>query len=196
MAESEFGPRRTTGSAPGWGSLALTGLLLASGLLFAVLYHLSNNAEHHSFNAGAAAPYAVHVTLGRQYELSTPGGVKWLAAQGVTAAQVSCTYYRRGGGGGALALTALGSDTRTVHAVATFIGPVTDSIHLQCTEVAGSYVDDADNGASDPAGLFILLATVSLSAGALLAMSVLYRRTAVSAGEGFGGDDGHIATDI
>ncbi len=164
-------PRASAGAA------ALAVLLLALGVVFALLYHAKNNEEHHSFNAGARAAYSVHLTKGKQYELSTPGGVKRLDSEGIVVGSVGCTYSPVGSGGsGPLTLAFLGADTRTVHAIATFQSPVTGRVHIQCTQLGGAYIDDADDAPGDPAGLFILLATCAFTAGAALGLSVLYRR--------------------
>jgi len=156
---------------------SLAVLLLALGVSFAVLYRITDNAEHHSFNAGAKAPDSVHVTAGKQYEISTPGGVKRLAGNGIAGGAVTCTYSTLDGSeGGQLTVAPLGVDTRTVHAIATFVAPITAQVRIKCSGMSGVFVDDSDDAAADPAGLFILLTTIALAAGAALAMSVLYRR--------------------
>lgn len=153
-------------------------VLLALGVVFAVLYRVEDSAEHHSYNAGARAANTVHVTLGNQYEISTPGGINTLVDHGVSINNFSCTFTQAGAGPRELDVTALGSSTRTVHAVATFIGPVTGQIHLACDGfVGGVYVDDADGVAADPAGLFLLLATIAFTFGAAFGLSALYRRS-------------------
>jgi hypothetical protein len=153
--------------------------LLVLGVVFGALYHVENGREHHSYNAGAKAPDLVRVTLGKQYEVSTPGGIDALIHHGVSIDSISCTYSQAGTGSSSRELdtTALGSSTRTVHAVATFVAPVTGDIHLACQGFTGGvFVDDADDVAADPAGLLLLLATIALTIGAALALSVLYRR--------------------
>ncbi len=149
--------------------------LLACAVVFGVSYRIADRSENHSYNAGATPHFPVHVTLGKQYELSTPGGLDALNRQGIVAGSVACTWS---GGGiqSSLGISSL-AGTRTVHAFATFTGPTTGEISIRCANVPELFVDDADNAASDPAGLFVLLATVSLTAGAALAMSELYRRS-------------------
>jgi hypothetical protein len=158
---------------------ALAIVLLALAIVFAVLYWIENHSEHHSYNAGARAPQTVHVTKNKQYEISVPGGVKRLAAEGIPGGNVTCTYTTStvtGSVGQALSVTALGSDTRTVHAVATFVAPVTGQIHIACAHVASVFVDDADDVSADPAGLFIVLTTIALTLAAALGLSALYGR--------------------
>jgi hypothetical protein len=153
-------------------------VLLALGVVFAVLYRVENGAEHHSYNAGARAANTVHVTLGQQYEISTPGGINTLLDHGVSIDKFTCSFAQAGTGAtNELDVTPLGSSTRTVHAVATFIGPVTGQVHIACNGfVGGVYVDDADDAPADPAGRFLLLATIAFTFGAALGMSALYRR--------------------
>jgi hypothetical protein len=157
-------------------------VLLALGVVFVVLYRVENGAEHHSYNAGARAANTVHVTLGKQYEISTPGGINTLVDHGVSITNFTCTFAQAGTGASReLDVTALGSSTRTVHAVATFIGPVTGQVHIACAGFDGGvYVDDADGVPADPAGLFLLLATIAFTVGVALGMSALYRRSSAT----------------
>jgi len=177
LEQDPMANRHVAAPRPRSRAAVLAVLLLALGIIFAALYRVENSREHHSYNAGAQAPFAVQVTGGKQYEISTPGGVKRLAKHGIAGGNVTCTYQT--GAGVApqnLAVTALGSDTRTVHAVATFVAPISGALHIACGGLSSVFVDDADNAPADPAGLFILLTTISLTAGAALGMSVLYRR--------------------
>jgi hypothetical protein len=183
----------------------LAGLLLLLGILFVVLWSIQDGSEHHSFNSGATPPASVHITAGKQYEISTPGGIKRLDDAGIVLGTTQCTYATPGAGNTQqLPITVLGAGTRTVHAVATFIAPATGDFRINCAELPGTYVDDADNGAGDLAGLFVLLATLVLTVGAGLGLSVLYRRTSNAPGghasgrparRAAGGDHSHIATD-
>jgi hypothetical protein len=170
-------------------------LLIVLGILFSVLYRMQNSSEHHSFNAGARQPASVHITAGKQYEISIPGGLTQAAADGISIGSVRCTYTAPGSGNSQpFDITALGAGSRTVHAVATFIGPATGDFRINCAELPQTFVDDADNGAADPAGLFILVATIAFTLGAALGLSALYRRSNRRALV-TGGDHSHIATD-
>ena len=152
-------------------------VLLALGVVFAVLYRISDGSESHSYNRGALAPRSVHVTAGKLYEVSTPGGVAGLQRRGLSVQLKTCTY--QGAGAGALSLTPLGADTRTVHAVATFVSPVTGQLSIDCPGLPqGTFVDDADDAGADPAGLFLLLATVGFTVGSALGLSALYNASA------------------
>jgi hypothetical protein len=75
-----------------------------------------------------------------------------------------------------LLITPLDSGTRATHAVATFAGPVTGAVRIECRALAKTFVDDADDVSSDAAGLFLLLCTIALSTGAWLMLSERYRR--------------------
>jgi hypothetical protein len=156
------------------GGLAV--VLVALAALFAVLYSIDNSRESHSYNRGATPPTTVHITSGRQYEISMPGGPSALTARVGATAALNCNYSQLGGSStNALETTRLGSDTRTTHAVGTFIASVTGLVHIECRSLSSTFVDDADDVSGDPAGFFLLLATICLSLGVMLGLSALYR---------------------
>jgi len=101
-----------------------------------------------------------------------------LAAAGRDADALDCRYRPAGSSVDAqeLKTTSLGTDTRTTHAVATFIAPVSGLVSITCGTLSQTYIDDADNTPGDPAGLFILLCAILLTIGVACAMSALYRR--------------------
>jgi hypothetical protein len=169
--------RSDQASSPGLGlSAALAIALIALAALFAVLYRIDNSREDHSYNAGATPPANVRLTMGKTYEISTPGGPSGLAGRGVNAASLNCNYTPVvGSSTQQLATTSLGSDTRTTHAVATFTAPISGMVHIECRALTATFIDDADNVSGDPAGLFLLLCTLALTVGAMLGLSVLYR---------------------
>jgi hypothetical protein len=151
--------------------------LIILGILFAVLYRYENSRENHSYNDGGAAPIYVHLTAGKQYEISTPGGMDALAKVGSSASALNCNYTPQDGPATAvLTTTSLGTGTRTTHAVATFTSPVTGLVRVECRALQSTYVDDADNVGGDPAGLYLLLCTITLSIGAMFGLSALYWR--------------------
>jgi hypothetical protein len=156
------------------GAAAVALLVLAA--LFAVLYRLGNDREDHSYNPGATPPTNVHVTVGQLYEISTPGGVKAVIGR-IGAGDLNCNYTAVGGSStNQLDTTRLDSDSRTTHAVATFIAPVTATVRIECRGLQSTFIDDADNVGADPAGLFLLLCTICLTFGAICGLTVLYRR--------------------
>jgi hypothetical protein len=178
--------RSTRSSTSGLGlSAALAIGLIALAALFAVLYRIDNSREDHSYNTGATPPANVRLTMGKTYEISTPGGPSSLAGRGVNPASLNCNYTPVvGSSTQQLAITALGSDTRTTHAVATFTAPVSGMVHIECRALTATFIDDADNVSGDPAGLFLLLCTIALTVGAMLGLSVLYRYRTMSAASG------------
>ena len=152
-------------------------MLLIAAVVFFIVYRLLDGSEHHSFNSGARPPATVHVTEGQQYEISTPGGLTALAHQGLDAAAISCTYSQGGGPAVNLATSTL-AGSRTTHAVATFIAPVTGDIRVSCPGLRlGAFVDNSDDGAADLSGLFLLLSTIAAALAVPLGMSYLYRRS-------------------
>jgi hypothetical protein len=164
-----------TGRPIGHATVAV--VLIALAVVFAVLYRIENASENHSYNSGGAPPVDVKITLGKQYEISAPGGMSRLIAHGGLPSALNCNYTPVDGTQTRqLDTTALPTDTRTTHAVATFTGPVSGLVRIECRALGATYIDDADNAGGDPAGLFLLLCTVLLTLGAALGMSVLYRR--------------------
>jgi hypothetical protein len=159
------------------GRAAVAVALIALAVVFAVLYRIENSREDHSYNSGSPPPVNVKITLGQQYEVSTPGGMSRLIAQGGLPSALNCNYTPVDGTQTRqLNTTALPTDTRTTHSVATFIAPVSGVVRIECRALGATYIDDADNVGSDPAGLFLLLCTIALTLGAALGLSVLYRR--------------------
>jgi hypothetical protein len=179
-------PSTHSGSAPRIavphrGVVAVISLVFAA--LFLLLYAVLNHTEDHSFNAHATPPTTVEVTAGQTYEISTPGGVVGLQHRGVSLSGLTCTYTQAGGTAQQLKISALGADTRTTHAVATFVSPVSGPIHIECPAlINGAFVDDSVHGSADPAGLFLLLATIALAVAVALGMSFLYRRSSDTSG--------------
>jgi len=164
---------------------ALAVVLLGAGVIFGVFYRIADGRENHSYNRGATPHFPVHVTLGKQYELSTPGGGSALVRQGLLVSTIRCTWSGNGTQSD-LGITSLAGQ-RTVHAFATFVGPTTGAVTIRCEGVPSLFVDDADDARADPAGLFVLLATIALTAGAALGLSELYRRASTrSVGRPFG----------
>jgi hypothetical protein len=166
---------RHTGHSIGRAVVAV--LLIALAVVFAVLYRIENSREDHSYNSGGPPPVNVKITLGKQYEISTPGGMSRLIAHGALPSALNCNYTPVDGTQTRqLDTSGLPTDTRTTHAVATFVAPVSGLVRIECRALGATYIDDADNVGGDPAGLFLLLCTILLTLGAALGLSVLYRR--------------------
>jgi hypothetical protein len=153
-------------------------VLIVLGLILFAGYLVFNGSEHHSFNAGATPPSAVHVTEGKTYEISTPGGIPSLLHRHLDPNSITCQYTTVDGSVHQQQVSPLGSGSRTTHAVATFVADSTGSIHLSCTGLsAGTFVDDADNSPADPAGLLLLLSTIAFALAVPFGLSYLYRRS-------------------
>ncbi len=151
---------------------AATALIIAA-LLFGALYRIVSGTEHHSFSPGATAPNTVHVTAGKNYLLARPGGVKDLHARGVDVANPQCEWSVGGAGSQALTVTAAGTATKATNAVGTFVAPYTGDLHIDCLGWGPMFVDDADDAARDNAGWLLLLTTITLTAGVVLALATL-----------------------
>jgi hypothetical protein len=164
-------------SGPARRAVVAVFLVLLAVICFA-FYLVLNSNEDHSFNAGATPPSTVALTQGKLYEISTPGGVGGLKSRGLNPASIACTYSVGGGASAPLTVTALGADTRTTHAMATFNAPLTGSFRIGCSGLtAGVFVDDSDDGSGDPAGLMLLLSVVAAGLAVAVGMSYLYRRS-------------------
>jgi hypothetical protein len=162
----------TTPGAPGPRAAAATGLIIAA-LLFGALYRIVSGTEHHAYAPGAVAPNTVHVTIGKNYLLSAAGGVKELQARGADVATPQCEWSVGGAASQALSVTAAGAATKATNVVGTFVGPYTGDLHIDCLGWGPMFVDDADDSAPDAAGWLLLLATVMLTAGVVLALATL-----------------------
>jgi hypothetical protein len=185
VTEPEVAQPRARAGIGARGLLAIALVVLAA--VFALLYRFENSRENHSYNSGATPPLTVHVTLGKQYEISTPGGPKALTAR-VGSGSLNCNYTAvNGKSTDQLDTTRLDDGTRTTHAVATFVAPVTGLVHIECRALQSTFIDDADNVGGDPAGLFVLLCTICLTVGAMLGLSVLYHRSRAPSGGRRGG---------
>jgi hypothetical protein len=149
-----------------------TGLIIAA-LLFGALYRIVSGTEHHAFSPGAVAPNSAHVTAGKNYMLSAPGGVKDLLARGVDVGTPQCEWSVGGAGSQALTVTAAGASTKATNVVGTFVAPYTGNLHIDCLGWGQLFVDDADNAGGDAAGWLLLLTTITLAAGVVLALATL-----------------------
>jgi hypothetical protein len=177
----------STSRARGLSAAAATGFIIAA-LLFGALYRIVSGTEHHAFAPGAVAPSAVHLTAGKNYMLSVPGGVKDLQARHIDVATPQCEWSVGGAASQALTVTAAGTGTKATDVVGTFVAPYTGELHIDCLGWGPMFVDDADNSAPDAAGWLLLLATISLTAGVALALAVL-RSSGFGSARAAGEDD-------
>ena len=156
-------------------------VLVVAGLMFCGMYRLTAGTERHSYSPGAVPPATVRLTEGRTYELSVPGGVKALKAQGQDVASPTCSYTRPGETTSSeLTVQAEGADTKATNTVATFSSPVTGVVNVDCQGWGPMFVDDANDRSPDVAGWFLVVGIAMLVVGVPLALSVL--RSAGGAG--------------
>ena len=160
-------------------------LLLVLGVLCWLASRLASGTENHAYSSSAVAPNSVHVTSGRTYELSYPGGVAALAGQGIDPGSLVCDWSLRGGVRQSLPLVVEGTNTLRRNVVGEFTADTTGDIHIACNGLGAMFVDDADHAPGDPSGWLLLLATVALVLGVPLALSGLRsaRRASRTAGE-------------
>jgi hypothetical protein len=151
-------------------------VLLLAAVLFGGLYRVADGLEKHSYNSGAVPPDTVKLTQGRTYQISVPGGRKALANRGVSTSVAQCSVTQPSGVSQHLTVTVLSSDVRPTNALATFVSPVSGSVHLDCGPWGAVYVDNADNAGWDYAGLFVLLTAICLTLAVALGLSALYAR--------------------
>lgn len=151
-------------------------VLLLAAVLFGGLYRVADGLEKHSYNSGAVPPDTVQLTQGRTYQISVPGGRKALAERGISTSVAQCSVTQASGVSQDLSVTLLSNDVRPTNAIATFVAPVSGSVHLDCGQWGAVYVDDADNAGWDYAGLFLLLTAICLTLAVALGLSALYAR--------------------
>ena len=158
-------------------------------LVFAIVcsggYRLASADEHHSFAASGVPPATSRVTAGATYLLAVPGGMATLARAGLGAAHLQCQWSAPGSGAQFLAVTPLDPGTKATDAVATFLGPYSGPVSVNCLGWGAMFVDDADDAPTDYAGMLLLLATIgfTLAVPFLLAGARNRRRSAWPPGE-------------
>lgn len=160
-------------------------LLTIAGLALWALYRVQAGSEAHSFSPGALAPNTVHVTQAHIYHLSIPGGVQAENALGIDSSVLRCTIAPAGGAATGLAIAAEGDGSKATNQIASFFAPFTGRAHLACAGLPPVFVDDADDAKPDLSGLWLVLATICLTIGIPLLLSVLRggpRRRSAAAG--------------
>jgi hypothetical protein len=151
-------------------------VLLLAAVLFGGLYRVADGLEKHSYNSGAVPPDKVTLTQGRMYQISVPGGRKALAQRGISTSVAQCSVTQPSGVSQHLNVTLLSTDVRPTNAIATFVAPVSGSVHVDCGPWGAVYVDNADDSGWDYAGLFLLLTAICLTLAVALGLSALYAR--------------------
>lgn len=151
---------------------AAIGLVILAVLLGA-LYRIVSGTEHHAFANGAVPLDSAHLTIGKAYTLSTPGGVQRLIARGVDPNAAQCEWSVDGSASQALTVAPAAPNTKAINVVASFVAPYTGDIHIDCLGWGPMFLDDADTTSADYAGWLLLLATMTLTGGVVLAMVAL-----------------------
>lgn len=135
----------------------------------------------HSWDAGSQPPATVHLTAGRNYTLSTSGGLGALVAgKASTEPSVRCTYSAAGRASTALPVQPLAYDARITHEIATFTSSVSGDVSVGCADVSAVFVDDADDASPDLAGVLVIVCAVFALGGVALTLSGLAARPARS----------------
>jgi hypothetical protein len=153
----------------------LAAVALLVGVTCAGLAWVFAVTESHAYAHGPA-PEAVHLTSGRQYLLSVPGGYRALVKR-ANVLTPQCTYTPQPADSGAptlpLAVEPFGADTKATNAVGSFVAPTTGDLRIECLGWGGVYVDDADDSGFDVSTLLVTVASVALLAAVGLGLSAL-----------------------
>jgi hypothetical protein len=160
----------------------ISGALLLLSVAFLGLWRITDDSQNHAYNSRAMPPTTVALTAGKQYQLSTADGPEALAARHVSTIRDACQWSVGGSAAQTLALTPLAADSRSLHVVASFVAPTGGDVHIECPAWGAVWVDDADDTPLDLAGLFLLLAVITLTGGVILGLTAVYRRSAAPAG--------------
>lgn len=177
MASDRVPGLSTRSRRAAWG----TGLLLI-GLLSLGMWRVLSGSEHQAFAKGASPAQSYRVTTGNEYSLAVPGGVPALLKHGIPQVSgqnglslgLSCEWSVNGSATQALSLTVEAIGTKAETTVAHFNSPVSANISVTCDGWGRMFIPDAESGSSDPAGYFLLLSIIALTAGAGLALSAGY----------------------
>jgi hypothetical protein len=154
---------------------ALAAVALLVGVTCAGLAWVFAATESHAYAHGPA-PQTVHLSSGRQYLLSVPGGYRALVNR-ANVQTPQCTYTPESADGGAgalpLAVDPFGADTKATNAVASFVAPTSGEVRVECLGWGAVYVDDADDSGFDVSTLLVAVASVTLLAAVGLGLSAL-----------------------
>jgi hypothetical protein len=118
--------------------------------------------ERHAYDKGAVPPATYHLTAGKDYQLSAPGGVAALTKAGLLATgdALNCRATDSAGVETRLSIQSTKDDERSLTQFATFEATKTGSVHVSCAGLTRVFVDDADDAGSDVAGGLMVLSIV------------------------------------
>ncbi|MDT4924406.1 MAG: hypothetical protein QOG01_2119 [Pseudonocardiales bacterium] len=145
-------------------------LLIVLGAAFWILSRYQSGREQHSYSSGGAPPATVHLTQGHTYWLSIAGGVQREVTLGLDPAALQCTQTGAGSAPRVLVVSPEAADTKLTHQIASFVAPLTGDVHVGCDGLGTVYIDDADNS-YDYAGLWLVLAAITLTIGIPLSLA-------------------------
>ena len=162
------------------GTIAV-GLVLI-GFVCLGLWRVVGGSEHEAYAPGATPPESSKVTAGRSYSLAVPGGVQALRAHGIPEVSgqngstlgLTCEWSVDGSAHQSLTVNVESLDTKAITKVASFVAPVTGDLSVTCDGWGRMFIPDANGGAGDPSGFFLLLSIITLTLGASLGLSALY----------------------
>lgn len=143
-------------------------LLLLAVLLFAGSRVVAAGQQH-SYDPGASAAKAYHLTSGETYHLSASVGVAALQKQGVLTSP-ACTWSADGELQNPLEVQVTDND-RELRTFASFTAPVTGELQLGCARIAQVFVDDSDGAGRDNSAILLLLTVAVGVAGITSAVS-------------------------
>jgi hypothetical protein len=168
-------------------------LLLVLGLSAWGASRVYAGVESSAFAPSALPPVSVALTAGRQYTLGYPGGVRGLAARGMTPADLACDWQRPAGSPRELSVQTVPTDTVLTSTVGTFVAPVGGELMITCGELGSMFIDDADDAGADVAGWLLVLASAALAVGGVLCLRQLRGgRPVRTASAGAAGEDEQV----
>lgn len=147
-------------------------VLVLTGLLCWGLFRVISATEHHAYSADPVPRRRTLVTATNTYTLSVPGGVVALQRRNVPVKDAQCEWSTAGSAMQALPVST-DPNTKATEVVGTFISPITGDIQIECIGWGPLFVDDANNATGDPAGYFLVLATIALTVGVGVGLSAL-----------------------
>lgn len=146
--------------------------LVVLGLALWALYRFSAGGDPYAYAPGAQVPATVTLHEGHTYHLAIPGGPSALPVGPSQVGTLRCVFTRSDGGATALQL-GVDSDKAT-NQFAVVVAPLTGSGQVSCAGLGPVFVA-GDDSPYDVSGLLLVLATIALTVGAPLLLSVLRR---------------------
>jgi hypothetical protein len=155
-------------------------LVVLVAMIFFGASRLLAGSQRHAYDPHATPPPTYRLTAGRQYQLSTIGGVRQLTSSGVvaTGSNLSCAATADSGQNDPLMIDEVRSDDRDLHVIATFTAQSSGDFHVHCDRIAAVFVDDADQPVRDWSGIGVPVAAILALLGVSMAISGAYELAA------------------